>query len=54
MTGSNRRQERLRALEAGSDEFVSKPFDVEELLVRVRSLLRTKQLTDHLVSGEAV
>ena len=54
VTGSNRRQERLRALEAGSDEFVGKPFDVEELLVRVRSLLRTKQLTDHLVSDEAV
>ena len=48
------REERLRALEAGSDEFVAKPFDVEELLIRVRSLLRTKRMTDHLVSDEAV
>jgi putative two-component system response regulator len=54
ITGVTARQERLRALEAGSDEFVAKPFDAEELLIRVRSLLRTKRLTDHLVSDEAV
>ena len=53
-TGRIDREERLRALEAGSDEFVAKPFDVEELLIRVRSLLRTKRMTDHLVSDEAV
>lgn len=50
VTGQTQRDERLRALEAGSDEFVAKPFDLEELLIRVRSLLRTKRLTDHLVS----
>ncbi len=54
ITGQAQRHERLRALEAGSDEFVAKPFDLEELLIRVRSLLRTKRLTDHLVSDEAV
>jgi putative two-component system response regulator len=54
ITGTAEREERLRALEAGSDEFVTKPFDFEELLIRVRSLLRTKRLTDHLVSDEAV
>ena len=54
ITGQTSRSEKLRALEAGSDEFVAKPFDAEELLIRVRSLLRTKRLTDHLVSDEAV
>jgi len=54
ITGMTTREQRLRALAAGSDEFVGKPFDIEELLVRVRSLLRTKDLTDHLVSVEAV
>jgi putative two-component system response regulator len=54
ITDQAQRHERLRALEAGSDEFVAKPFDIEELLIRVRSLLRTKRLTDHLVSDEAV
>jgi putative two-component system response regulator len=54
ITASSLRAERLEALEAGSDEFIGKPFDIEELLTRVRSLLRTKRLTDHLVSAEAV
>jgi putative two-component system response regulator len=54
VTGNTLRSERLRAIEAGSDEFVGKPFDIEELLIRVRSLLRTKRLTDHLIRSEAV
>ncbi|HEX7490090.1 MAG TPA: HD domain-containing phosphohydrolase [Candidatus Limnocylindrales bacterium] len=54
ITGLTTREQRLRALSAGSDEFIGKPFDIEELLIRVRSLLRTKHLTDHLVSSEAV
>jgi putative two-component system response regulator len=54
LTGMMTRERRIEALMAGSDEFVGKPFDVEELLIRVRSLLRTKRLTDHLVSIEAV
>ena len=54
VTGSTSRDERLDALAAGSDDFVGKPFDIEELLTRVRSLLRTRRLTNHLVSAEAV
>ena len=54
VTGSVGREERLAALQAGSDEFVAKPFDIEELLTRVRALLRTRHLTAQLVSAEAV
>lgn len=39
-------EERINGLEAGADDFLAKPVDEQELLVRVRSLLRIKELYD--------
>jgi CheY-like chemotaxis protein len=39
-------EEKVKALEAGADDFVMKPFDQAELLARVRSLIRIKQYHD--------
>jgi adenylate cyclase len=43
-------QEKRRALDAGADDFVTKPFDQAELLARVRSLLRVKAYHDEIES----
>jgi adenylate cyclase len=45
-------QERLLALRAGADDFVTKPFDQAELIARVRSLLRIKRYHD-TIEGQA-
>ena len=45
-------QEKLRAIEAGADDFVTKPFDQAELLARVRSLVRIKRYHD-TIEGQA-
>lgn len=40
--------ERIKGIEAGADDFVSKPLNQPELLARVKSLLRIKSLYDRL------
>jgi class 3 adenylate cyclase len=46
-------QEKARAIEAGADDFVSKPFDQSELLARVASLARIKRYHDTVAKQAA-
>jgi adenylate cyclase len=39
-------EERVKGIEAGADEFLTKPINQAELLARVKSLLRIKELHD--------
>lgn len=48
VTGLRGTRERVRGAEVGADEFISKPFDQVELIVRVKSLMRLKRLHDQL------
>jgi putative two-component system response regulator len=45
---------RMRAIDAGADDFLSKPFNGLELRARVRSLIRLKRYTDELDTAESV
>lgn len=54
ITGLSDREDRVRGIEAGADEFLSKPLYPEELFARVKSLLKLKEFTDELENAEAV
>lgn len=48
MVTASGNEEKVRAIEAGADDFIQKPLDQAELLARVRSLLRVKRFHDQL------
>ena len=54
MTGLGTRADRLRALGAGVTDFLTKPFDPEELTTRIRALLQLKSFADRLEEAEEV
>ena len=48
VTALKETEEKIKGLEAGADDFLTKPVDRAELLARVKSLLRIKHLHDEL------
>jgi putative two-component system response regulator len=54
LTASNDRNTRLRGLAAGADDYLSKPFDPKELLIRTNVLLRQRALNHRLDATEGV
>ncbi|MGE5307075.1 MAG: adenylate/guanylate cyclase domain-containing protein [Alphaproteobacteria bacterium] len=46
-------EERIKGIEAGADDFLTKPINQPELLARVRSLLRVKELYDKVQAQAA-
>lgn len=54
VTGLTQAEDRIQGIECGADDFLNKPIRKEELLARVRSLVRLKRFTDELENAEAV
>ena len=54
VTGFDAQTERVHGLSAGADDFLAKPFDIYELVARVRSLARVKRYADDLDSAGAI
>jgi putative two-component system response regulator len=54
LTGLAKVEDRVRGIDAGADDFLTKPFVIAELKARVRSLTRLKRYTDKLDSADAV
>jgi adenylate cyclase len=52
-TSLDPQQERLHGIEAGADDFITKPINRPELLARVKSLLRIKNLQDEVKTQAA-
>jgi response regulator RpfG family c-di-GMP phosphodiesterase len=45
------RENRIRGIECGAEDFISKPFDTAEVLARIKMLLHVKELNDRLNSA---
>jgi len=54
VTGMNDRESKIKGINLGVDDFVTKPIDMFELKARVASLLRLKEYTDQLESAERI
>lgn len=54
ITGLSDREDKVKGIEAGADDFLNKPIFPAELFARVASLLKLKEFTDELETAESV
>ncbi len=54
LTAYAARENRISGIESGAEDFISKPFDVAEVLARIGMLLKVKTLNDQLNSAYSI
>jgi putative two-component system response regulator len=54
LTALTDKSSKLKGLESGADDFISKPFDTAELILKIKSLLKVKSLNDDLDHSENI
>ncbi len=54
LTALSDRKSKIRGIESGADDFISKPFDSSELLIKMKSLLKLKTLNEELDHSENI
>ncbi|MGH8008707.1 MAG: response regulator [Candidatus Binatia bacterium] len=52
MTALGAREDRITGIEAGADDFLTKPVDPQELLARVQTAVKFKQAIDRKIKGQ--
>jgi DNA-binding response OmpR family regulator len=55
LTAMGQKGDKIRGLQLGADDYVTKPFDLEELLARIHAVLRrTRSFANRLVMGDVL
>jgi putative two-component system response regulator len=54
LTALTDRKSKIKGIESGADDFISKPFDTVELVLKIRSLLKLKALQEELDHSENI
>ena len=54
LTALTDRQSKIKGIESGADDFISKPFDPTELIMKIKSLLKLKALNEELDHSENI
>src|ERR1700687_3748011 len=49
LTARDQKSDKLQGLQSGADDYITKPFDFDELLARIQAVLRRARLTVRLI-----